>query len=39
MRTLGKALGGLVLLLVAAAGGASLWFWFYPITVNNVINQ
>ncbi len=39
MRFAAKALGGLLLLLVVGAGGASVWFWFYPVTVNNVINQ
>ena len=39
MRMAGKIGGGLLLLLVMALGGASVWFWFYPMTVNNTINQ
>ncbi|MFM7119998.1 MAG: hypothetical protein ACKOZX_07085, partial [Gammaproteobacteria bacterium] len=39
MRLIGKLLLGLVLLLLLGLGGASVWFWFYPVTVNNVINQ
>lgn len=39
MRMAGKIGGGLLLLLVVALGGASVWFWFYPMTVNNTINQ
>ena len=35
----GKIGGGLLLLLVVALGGASVWFWFYPMTVNNTVNQ
>jgi uncharacterized protein (DUF885 family) len=39
MRLAGKIGGGLLLLLVVALGGASVWFWFYPMTVNNTVNQ
>ena len=39
MRMAGKIGGGLLLLLVVALGGASVWFWFYPVTVNNTVNQ
>ncbi|MGA1372846.1 MAG: DUF885 domain-containing protein [Pseudomonadales bacterium] len=39
MRALAKVFGGLLLLSVVVVGGASIWFWFYPVTVNNVINQ
>ena len=39
MRMAGKIGGGLLLLLVVALGGASVWFWFYPMTVNNTVNQ
>lgn len=39
MRLLGKIIGGLVLLVLLAAGGASMWFWFTPVGVNNYINK
>ena len=39
MRILGKILGGLFLLVLLAAGGASVWFWFKPVGVNNYINK
>lgn len=39
MRILGKILGGLLALIVLAFAGASIWFWFYPVTVNNAVNK
>lgn len=39
MRILGKILGGLLLLLILAAAGLSVWFWFKPVGVNNYINK
>ncbi|MFZ5617791.1 MAG: DUF885 domain-containing protein [Pseudomonadota bacterium] len=39
MRILGKILGGLIALIALAAAGASIWFWFYPVTVNNAVNK
>jgi uncharacterized protein (DUF885 family) len=34
-----KIFGGLLVLLVLAIGGASMWFWFTPVGVNNYINK
>ncbi len=39
MRLIGKIFGGLLLLVTLAAAGASVWFWFYPVTVTNYINK
>jgi len=39
MRIFGKIVGGLFLLLVMAVAGASVWFWFKPVGVNNYINK
>ena len=39
MRLVGKILGGLLLLLVLAAAGASVWFWFKPVGINNYVNK
>ncbi len=39
MRIFLKLLGALVVLLLLAAGGASMWFWFTPVGVNNYINK
>ena len=39
MGIIGRILGGLLLLLVLAIGGASVWFWFKPVGVNNYINK
>lgn len=39
MRLAAKLLGGLFALLLLALGAASVWFWFYPVTVNNTVNQ
>jgi uncharacterized protein (DUF885 family) len=39
MRLVGKILGGLLLLVFIALGGASVWFWFYPVTVTNYVNK
>lgn len=39
MRILGKLVGGLLALVAIAALGASVWFWFYPVTVNNAVNK
>ncbi|NNF41291.1 MAG: DUF885 domain-containing protein [Woeseiaceae bacterium] len=39
MRIFLKILGGLVVLLLLVAGGASMWFWFTPVGVNNYINK
>ncbi|WP_428409480.1 DUF885 domain-containing protein [Hyphococcus sp.] len=39
MRLLGKIFGGLLLLVILAAVGASMWFWFTPVGVNNYINK
>lgn len=39
MRLLGKLFGGLLLLLFLLIAGASVWFWFRPVGVNNYINK
>ncbi len=39
MRIIGKILGGLLALVIVALAGASVWFWFYPVTVNNAVNK
>lgn len=39
MRLVGRILGGLLLLIVLALAGASVWFWFYPVTITNYINK
>ncbi|MEZ5893960.1 MAG: DUF885 domain-containing protein [Parvularculaceae bacterium] len=39
MRIVGKILGGLFLLVIAAVVAASFWFWFTPVGVNNYINK
>ncbi|MCA8887430.1 MAG: DUF885 domain-containing protein [Parvularculaceae bacterium] len=39
MAIIGKILGGLFLLLILVAVGASTWFWFMPVGVNNAINK
>ena len=39
MRILGKIVSGVLLLLVLVIAGASVWFWFYPVTVNNAVNK
>lgn len=39
MGVIGKILGGLLLLIVAMIAGASVWFWFKPVGVNNYINK
>jgi uncharacterized protein (DUF885 family) len=39
MRILGKIFGGLFALIAVAIAGASVWFWFYPVTVNNTVNK
>ncbi len=39
MRLVGRILGGLFLLIVLALAGASVWFWFYPVTVTNYVNK
>lgn len=39
MRIFGKILGGLLLLVILAAAGASVWFWFKPVGVNNYVNK
>ena len=39
MRIFFKILGGLLVLLILVAGGASMWFWFTPVGVNNYINK
>ena len=39
MRIIGRILLGLFLLVLLAAGGASVWFWFKPVGVNNYINK
>jgi len=39
MRLAAKLLGGLFALLLLALGAAAVWFWFYPVTVNNTVNQ
>ena len=39
MGIIGRILGGLFLLVVLAIGGASVWFWFKPVGVNNYINK
>jgi len=39
MGLIGKILAGLVGLIVVAVAGLSVWFWFYPVTVNNAVNK
>ncbi len=39
MRILGKIFGGLLLLVILAVAGLSVWFWFKPVGVNNYINK
>lgn len=39
MRLAGKIFGGLLLLVIAAVAGLSMWFWFTPVGVNNYINK
>lgn len=39
MRIFGKIVGGLLALILLAVAGASVWFWFYPMTVNNATNK
>jgi len=39
MRIFGKVLGGLAGLVAALIAGAAVWFWFYPVTVNNAVNK
>lgn len=39
MRIIFKLFGGLVALLLLVVGGASMWFWFTPVGVNNYINK
>ena len=39
MRLAAKLIGGVFALLLVALAGASVWFWFYPVTVNNTVNQ
>ena len=39
MRIIGKIFGGLLLLVIAAIGGAAMWFWFTPVGVNNYVNK
>lgn len=39
MRIIGRILGGLLLLILLGLGGASMWFWFTPVGVNNYINK
>lgn len=39
MRIFGKVLGGLAALVAAVIAGAAVWFWFYPLTVNNAVNK
>ncbi len=34
-----KIFGGLLVVLLLAVGGASMWFWFTPVGVNNYINK
>lgn len=34
-----RIVGGLLLLVVLAVAGASVWFWFRPVGVNNYINK
>jgi len=39
MRIVLKIIGGLFVLLALAVAGASVWFWFRPVGVNNYINK
>ncbi|WP_425408882.1 DUF885 domain-containing protein [Hyphococcus sp.] len=39
MKLAGKIFGGLLVLIVAAAAGLSMWFWFTPVGVNNYVNK
>jgi uncharacterized protein (DUF885 family) len=39
MRVIGKIIGGLAGLIAAVIAGAAIWFWFYPVTVNNAVNK
>ncbi len=34
-----KIFGGLLVVLLLAVGGASMWFWFTPVGVNNYVNK
>ena len=39
MRLLGRIFGGLLLLVLLAAGGVAMWFWFTPVGINNYVNK
>lgn len=39
MKWVMRLFGGLLLLLALAVAGASVWFWFKPVGVNNYINK
>ena len=39
MRRIKRGILGLLGALLLATGGASMWFWFTPVGVNNYINK
>ena len=39
MKWLKRVVIGLVATLIVASAGASMWFWFTPVGVNNYINK
>jgi len=39
MKWLKRVVMGLVVTLIVASAGASMWFWFTPVGVNNYINK
>lgn len=39
MRVMLKIIAGIFALAMLAMVGASVWFWFYPVTVNNAVNK
>ena len=39
MKWLKRVVMGLVAMLIVASAGASMWFWFTPVGVNNYINK
>ena len=39
MKWLKRVVMGLVATLIVASAGASMWFWFTPVGVNNYINK
>ena len=39
MKWLKRVVMGLVAMLIVASAGASMWFWFTPVGVNNYVNK